>query len=55
VPYSLRAASTAWNWRGACRSTRLAARRHRTSKPCTRVYIHTAPQHVALRFSMRRG
>jgi hypothetical protein len=23
VPYSLRAASTGWNWRGACRSSRL--------------------------------
>jgi CRP-like cAMP-binding protein len=33
VPYSLRAASTGWNWRGACRSSRLAARRHRRPKP----------------------
>jgi hypothetical protein len=55
VPYSLRAASIGWNWRGACRSSRLAALGHRTSKLCTRVHIHTAPQHVALRFSIRWG
>src|ERR687897_513904 len=39
VPYSLRAASTGWNWRGPCRSSRLAARRHRRLRPCTRVHI----------------
>jgi isopentenyldiphosphate isomerase len=33
VLYSPRAASTGWNWRGACRSSRLAARRHRRPKP----------------------
>src|SRR5918994_3485720 len=32
-PYSLRAASTGWNWRGAFRSSRLAAHRHRRPKP----------------------
>ena len=46
VLYSPRAASTGCNWRGACRSSRLAARRHRTSKPSTQVHIHTASQDV---------
>jgi hypothetical protein len=35
VPYSPRAASTGLNWRGACRSSRLASHRHRRPKPDT--------------------